>query len=331
MDMIKVAVTELEYRKAQSVFVAAAREGIECICAPSSEADLASAIRDRQAGHAVVGVDTYTGALYDALPRGGVIARFGVGHDGIDKELATRKGLLCTNTPGVLNDSVAEYAIALLIAAARHLPTVAGTTLQGQWSPLVGRELQGKTLAVIGCGAIGQRVAHIAARGLAMNVVGCEVAAVDPRLLMERYGFSLIRAEFAEAVASADYVSLHIPSQPATMHFMNASRLAQLSPCAWLINTARGAIVDEAALYDGLAAGKLGGAAMDVFENEPYRPVSAGKDLRTLGNVIMTSHVGSSTQEACDRMAVEALRNIRLACAGKIDQMNLLNPAACRK
>jgi len=331
MVMIKVAVTELEYRKAKGVFAAASREGIECICAPEGEADLAGAIRDHQAGHAIVGVDTYTGALYDALPRGGVIARFGVGHDGIDKELATRKGLLCANTPGVLNDSVAEYAIALLMAAARHLPAVAGTTLQGQWSPLVGRELQGKTLAVIGCGAIGRRVAQIAARGLAMNVVGCEVVPVDDRMLKERFGFARIGMHFAEAVAGADYVTLHIPSQPATMHFMNAERLAQLPSRAWLINTARGAVVDEAALYDVLAAGKLGGAALDVFENEPYRPVSAGKDLRTLGNVIMTPHVGSSTQEACDRMAAGALRNIRLACAEKFDEMNLLNPAACRK
>ena len=106
--MIKVAVTELEYRKAKGVFASAAGEGIECICARPGEADLAGAIRDHQAGHAIVGVDTYSQALYDALPRGGVIARFGVGHDGIDKSLATARGLFCTNTPGALNDSVAE-------------------------------------------------------------------------------------------------------------------------------------------------------------------------------------------------------------------------------
>ena len=302
--MIKVAVTELEYRKAEGVFTAAAGDGIECVSAPSDEAGLAGLIRE---------------------------ARFGVGHDGIDKALATRQGLMCTNTPGVLDDSVAEHAVALMLAAARHVPAVARATVEGRWSPIVGRELKGKTLAVIGCGAIGRRVAQIAARGLGMRVVGCEVAEVDAGLLKERYGVERVCKEFAEAVREADYVSLHIPALPATAHFMSAERLGRLADHAWLINTARGAVVDEAAVYDALAAGKLGGAALDVFEREPYEPVAAGKDLRVLKNVILTPHVGSSTQEACDRMAAEALRNIRLACAGKYEEMNLLNPVACKR
>jgi len=321
----------LEYRKAQSVFAAAASEGIECSSAPTGEAELAKLIGERGIGHAIVGVAAYTGGLYEALPSGGVIARFGVGHDGINKELATRKGLMCTNTPGVLDDSVAEHAVGLMMAAARHVPALVRATLQGQWSPMVGRELKGKTLAVIGCGAIGRQVAQIATRGLSMRVVGCEVAEVDADLLKERYGVERVCKEFGEAVAGADYVSMHIPALPATAHFMNAKRLGQMAGHAWLINTARGAVVDEAALYDALAAGRLGGAALDVFEREPYEPMAAGKDLRTLNNVIMTPHVGSSTQEACDRMATEALRNIRLACAGKYEEMDLLNPAVGKR
>lgn len=329
--MIKVAVTELEYRKAQAVFAGAAKDGIECFSVPTAEADLAKAIKEHGAGHVIVGVDAYKGPLYETLPRGGVIARFGVGHDGVNKELATNHGLFCTNTPGALTDSVAEHTIALLAGAARHVPTVTRTTAQGQWAPIVGRELQGKTLAVIGCGPIGRRAAQIAAIGLRMKVVGCEVAPVDAASLMNEFGFASICKDFGEAVTGADYVSLHIPSVPATAHFINTNRLAMLAPHAWLINTARGAIVDESALYDALAAGRLGGAALDVFECEPYQPAAPGKDLRRLGNVIMTPHVGSSTQEACDRMAADALQNIRLACAGRFDEMSLLNPAVCRK
>ncbi|HSW46873.1 MAG TPA: NAD(P)-dependent oxidoreductase [Phycisphaerae bacterium] len=325
--MIKVAVTELEYRKAQSVFSAASKDGIECLPAPTADADLAAFVRKQGAQHVIVGVDVYAGPLYDALPRGGVIARFGVGHDGVNKELATQNGLFCTNTPGVLDDSVAELAIALMLIAARHMAAVTRTTADGQWTPRVGRELLGKTLAIIGCGAIGRRVAQIAARGLGMNVVGCEPAQIDARAMSERFGFTRICKDFAESVAGADYVSLHIPSLPATAHFMNADRLARIAPQTWLVNTARGAVVDEAALYDALAAGRLGGAALDVFEREPYQPVQPGKDLRTLNNVVMTPHVGSSTQEACDRMAAAALNNIRLACAGQLDGLNLLNPA----
>ncbi len=325
--MIKVAVTDLEHRKAQGIFAAAGREGFECFPAPPGEEALARAIREQGAAHAIVGVEAYRGPLYEALPRGGVLARFGVGHDGIDKNAATAHGLFCTNTPGALNDSVAEHTIALLTAAARHLAAVTRTTSQGQWAPCVGRELQGKTLAVIGCGPIGRRVAQIAARGLNMKVVGCEVAAVDVEELRKVFGFSRICKEFPEAVAGANYVSLHIPSLPTTAHFMNSSRLVLLDRHAWLINTARGAVVDEAALYDVLARGGIAGAALDVFEREPYEPVAPGKDLRTLGNVILTPHVGSSTQEACDRMAAQALRNIRAACAGRFEEMDLLNPA----
>ena len=174
-SMIRIAVTEHEYEKASDVFTLAVEDGFECVSVPGREADLAEAVRTHAARHVIVGVETYSDSLYDALPKGGVIARFVIGHDGIDKDLATRKGLLCTNTPGVLNDSVAEYTITLILAAARRLPVLARAMRRDQWSPMVGGELRSKTLAVIGCGAIGKRVAQIAAFGLSMNVVGCEI------------------------------------------------------------------------------------------------------------------------------------------------------------
>ena len=324
--MIRIAVTELEYKKAKDVFQAARATGMECIGVPADEPELAKAIVSSGIQHAIVGIKRYSGPLYSALPKGGVLARFGVGHDGIDKDLATQQGILCANTPGALDDSVAECAIALIVAAARHIPLVTSQVRQGQWSPRVGIELNGKTLAVIGCGGIGRRVAEIASRGFGMNVIGCEVAGMDEARLKEQFGFSAITADYSGAVAAADFVSIHIPSLPATRHFINAQRLARLPSHSWLINTARGAVLDENALFDAVSAGQVGGAVLDVFENEPYQPVRADKDLRCLDRVIMTPHIGSSTQEACNRMAAQALENIRLATAGRFGEMNLLNP-----
>jgi len=324
--MIRVAVTELEYRKAEPLFVRAAQDGCECVPALAEEAALAAAIGERSIRHVILGVEKYAGLLYQALSPGGVIARFGVGHDGVDKSQATARGLLCTNTPGALDDSVAEHAINLLFAAARRTVGQAADLRAGKWAPQLGFELKGRTLAIIGCGTIGRRVGQIAARGLGMKVVGCEVAQVDVPRLQQEFGFASVVNDFMEAVRGAAFVSLHIPSLPETRHFLNADRLRLLPAGCWVVNTARGALVDETALFEALAGGRLGGAALDVFEREPYAPVAPGKDLRTLDNVVMTPHISSTTREACDRMASRALRNIQLAEAGKHKEMDLLNP-----
>jgi lactate dehydrogenase-like 2-hydroxyacid dehydrogenase len=325
--MIKVLVTDLEYDKSPGIFAAAAEHGVECLRAPGEENALAAAVRDHGASHVIVGVARYIGPLYDALPAGGVIARYGVGHDGIDKERATTRGLYCVNTPGVLDDSVAEMTLALLLAAARHVERHAEAVRSGEWSPSLGAELRDKTLAVIGCGAIGCRVAAKATFGFSMNVVGCKRDLAEVESLQVRYGFARIENDFAQVVEDADYVSLHIPSTVQTRHFIDCERLALMPKRTWLINTARGAVVDESALYDALSAGFLGGAALDVFEYEPYQPVTPDKDLRTLSNVIMTPHIGSSTREACARMAARALENVQLAEAGRPHEMDLLNLA----
>ncbi len=329
--MLTVAVTEPEFRKAKARFASAAAEGCDCFCAPAGEAGLARVIGVKGIRHVIIGVERYNGALYQALRPGAVIARFGVGHDGVDKPQATANGLLCTNTPGALDDSVAEHTINLLFAAARETVSQATRLQKGEWGPVMGSELRGKTLAVIGCGAIGRRVAQIAAHGLGMKVVGCEVATMDLQRMKDEFGFATVVAEFGKAVKEADFVSLHIPSLPETRHFLNGERLRLLPSRCWVMNTARGAVVDEAALFDALSGGRLAGAALDVFEREPYEPITPGKDLRTLGNVIMTPHISSSTREACDRMAGRALRNSQLAEAGKYDEMDLLNPEVLEK
>jgi len=318
----RVLVTESEYRKAEASFVEA--RGLEFRRAPDAEAELAAAIRSTNASAVVVGPRSYTGLLYDALPRGGVIARFGVGHDGIDKARATAAGLFCTNTPGVLSQSVAEHTMLLVAAAARALVPMATDLARQVWAPVMGVELQGRTLAIVGCGSIGRSVARIASLGYGMRVVGCSRPDVPPPGALEH--FARVTNDFASAVRDADFVSLHLPAGPDTLRWIIRERLAHLGERCWLINTARGSLVDEAALFDALAGLRLPGAALDVFTREPYEPVEGGGDLRSLPNVILTPHVGSNTVEANRRMAERALRNIALAEAGAFAEMDLVNP-----
>ena len=321
-----VVVGETEFRKAEVVF--SSTPGLRCIPAPAAEEEFVAIVRSHGAQHAVVGVQPYRDALYAALPKGGVVARFGVGHDGIDKIKATAAGLFCTNTPGVLDESVAEHTITLILAASRHfVPLASGLHERSVWTSKMGREVSGKTLAVIGVGAIGRATARMAAFGLGMRVVGCARVTPLNNEVMDRHGIAVATSDFEAAVRDADYVSLHIPATDDNRHFINRGRLAMLPSHAWLINTARGAVVDEKALYNSLAASEIGGAALDVFEREPYVPADPAKDFRKLDNVILTPHMGSNTMEANRRMAERALLNIRLAEAGEYRSMDLLNPS----
>jgi phosphoglycerate dehydrogenase-like enzyme len=317
----KVLVTELEYRKAERSFVSA--PGLECLRVPDAEGDLAAAIRETRASYVIVGPRTYSGPLYDALPAGGVIARFGVGHDGIDKTKATAARLLCTNTPGVLDQSVAELTMLLVGAAARRLPTLSATMTRHVWEPAIGEELQGKMLAIIGCGSIGRAVARIATLGYGMHVIGCTRPGSPPPAALDH--FAEVTNDFAVAVHDADFVSLHLSSTRDNLRWLDGERLSLLGERSWLINTARGWMVDEAALFTALVEHRLAGAALDVFAEEPYVPAPGG-DLRSLPNVILTPHVGSNTAAANRRMAERALQNIAFAERRAFAEMDLINP-----
>lgn len=307
-----VIVTETEFAKAEQVFTSAT--DLRCVASPAGEGELAAAIRAAGARFAIVGIQTYRDALYSALPRGGVIARFGVGHDGIDKAMATRGDILCSNTPGVLDQSVAELTILLIAAAARNLTALDRRMKGGVWAPQPGAELSGKTLAVIGSGRIGNTVARMAGAGFGMTV--------------RRGGRG---DDFGMTVRDADFVSLHMTGTADNRRFLNRERLAMIPRHAWLINTARGNVVDEAALYEALAGRRLAGAALDVFEVEPYEPEDSASDLRTLPNVILTPHIGSHTAEASRRIAERALHNVRLAAAGDLAAMDLVNPEVLQR
>jgi phosphoglycerate dehydrogenase-like enzyme len=196
------------------------------------------------------------------------------------------------------------------------------------WEPETGVELQGKTIAIIGCGAIGRAVARIAFLGYGMHVVGFSKPVSLPSAALEH--FRVVTNDYAAAVRNADFVSLHIPAGGSNAQFMNRERLALVGKRAWLINTARGSVVDEHALFDALAEGRLGGAALDVFTQEPYAPLEGSGDLRSLANVILTPHVGGNTLEANHRIAERALQNIALAEAREFARMDLLNPDVLR-
>lgn len=322
MTLPVVLVAASEFWKAEAVFNAA--PDVRCVAAPGDEAVLAEAVREFGARHVIVGSAPYGGVLYQVLPRGSVIARFGQGYDNLDLRQATDAGLLCTNTPGVLHDSVAELTMALLLTAARHVASFDRELHDRQWRPRMATELRGKVIAVLGCGRIGRTVARIAAAGFGMRVVGWSRAGSKNAAAL--VDFADVTADLSAAIRSADFVTLHLPATPETTHLINPERLSWFLPHAWLINTARGAVVDEIALYDALVDGRLGGAALDVFAREPYVLVDPARDLRTLENVILTPHVGSSTIDASRRMAEAALHNIALAEAGNFGAMNLLNP-----
>jgi len=316
-----VLVTDTEYRKGEDRFTAATR--FQCRSVPAGEQELAAAVRDFQARYVIVGGRQYTGPLYDALPAGGVIARFGVGYDGIDRARATAARLLCTNTPGVLDQSVAEHTMLLIAAASRRLTSALDAMAGDAWNVPAGQDLHGKRLAVIGCGGIGRAVARIAAAGYGMSVVGCtRPGAPAPKAIDY---FEYVTNDFSAAVRGADFVSLHMPARPDTIAFINRERLALLSDRAWLINTARGAVVDEPALFESLAARRIAGAALDVFAREPYVPTHGSGDLRSLPNVILTPHVGSNTVESNRHTAERALQNVQFADDGQLERMDLIN------
>lgn len=324
MDALHIVVTEPEYIKAKAFFDQL-RDLSVVVTAPAEKA-LAAGIRDHEAQAAILGVECYTRGLYAALPRGGVISRFGVGYDGIDLEKATAAGLLVTNTPGVLEDAVAEHALALMLGLYRNLARFVLDMAAGAWSPRPGLELRGRTLAVIGCGTIGRRVARIARQGFGMHVVAMDTRSLDADELHRVWGIESLTASFDEAVQAADVISLHVPSNAATRHLVCARTLSAMPASAVLVNTSRGAVVDENALFDALAAGRLGGAALDVFEVEPYAPRDPERDLRTLPNVLLTPHVSSGTVEACARVAAASVDNVRSGLAADYAALSLLNP-----
>ncbi len=257
--------------------------------------------------HALI-VRSETRVTADLLTRGPnlrVIARAGTGVDNIDVHAATRRGIAVMNAPGANTVSAAEHAMGLLLAQARHIPWAAEAMRRGEWDRkrFEGTELRGKTIGIVGLGRIGGHVAQLA-RAFGMHVVGH-----DPYLSPERAAeLQLKLLPLDQLLGQADVVTLHVAHTEQTHHLINAERLKLMKPTAVLVNTARGELVDEAALAEAVREKRIGGAAIDVFAVEP---LPADAPLRKLERVILTPHLAASTAEAQERVSVEICGAVR--------------------
>lgn len=244
--------------------------------------------------------------LLAAAPRLRIVASVSVGYDHIDIAACTRRKVVVTNTPGVLDDTTADLAWALLMAVARRVVEADTWVRSGAWQgwdldQLVGSDVHGKTLGIIGLGRIG--------RGMARRALGFDMRVLYTSRHRAQWEVEKdLRAEFVEMdrlLGEADFVSLHMPLFPETRHLMSEANFAKMKRSAFLINTTRGPVVDEVALAEALVAGKIAGAALDVFEHEP----NVHPALLPLKNVVLTPHIGSASVETRTKMAVMAVEN----------------------
>lgn len=288
---------------------------------PLSREELLERVRDADG---VLGqlTDRIDDAFFAAAPRLRGYANYAVGYDNVDVAAATRHGVPVSNTPDVLTIATAEMAWALLFALARNVVAADAGIRAGiwpGWNPLnaQGIELTGKTLGIFGPGRIGTAMA-LMSRGFSMPVVYC--GGRRPNEILERE-LGAKRLPFAAFLAQSDIISIHAPLTPETRHVFNAAALAAMKPGAVLINTARGPLVDEAALVTALRSGQLRGAGLDVYEFEPR--LAAG--LTELPNVVLTPHTGSATWTAREGMAILAAKNLLAMLTGGVPP-TCLNP-----
>ena len=249
----------------------------------------------------------YTGEVMDACPQLRLIARTGIGVDNVDLAAATARGIVVTNTPDGPTESTAEHTVAMLLALAKRLKQGNANLAEGRWGPrsgvLMGDEVQGKTLGLVGLGRIGRRVAQICRLGLDMRVVG-----YDPFVTpAQGAALGVELHPLARVIAEADFLSLHAPATAETHKLMDAARIGTMKRGSYLLNLARGSLVDEAALLDALDSGHLSGAGLDVFDPEP--PAIASR-LRGHPNVIGTPHMASVTYEGRRRMETMAVERL---------------------
>lgn len=259
--------------------------------------------------------DAINGEVYDAVPSAKIFANYAVGYNNIDVEEAKKRGITVTNTPGVLTETVAEHTMGLLLSIMLRIPEGDRFTRRGDykgWAPmlLLGSDLRGKTLGILGAGRIGQRVAYHASRGFDMNV--CYYDIKQNKDFEKELG-----AEFRETVDAvlqeADVVTVHVPLLDSTRHLINKERLSMMKSSAYLVNSSRGPVIDEKALVEALKAGTIKGAALDVFEDEP----ALAPGLSELENVVITPHIASATEGTRGKMSEIAAQNTLDFLTGK--------------
>jgi glyoxylate reductase len=286
--------------------------------------ELLGAVRGRDALLTML-ADRIDEALLDAAgPQCRCVANYAVGYDNIDVPAATRRSVIVTHTPGVLTETSADTAWALLMSVARRVVEADRFVRSGQWDgwgPLqyLGHDVHGATLGIVGAGRIGSAMAR---RGFGFGMTVLYVSRSDKPEL-DKLGAR--RVELDELLSASDFVALHVPLTDATRHLIGAAQIARMKPSAYLINAARGPVVNEAALVDALRAGRIAGAGFDVYEHEPQ--LTPG--LAALDNVVLLPHLGSATTATRTRMAMLAAGSIVEVLAGRVPA-NALNPEARR-
>lgn len=293
---------------------------------PMARAEVLQRLADKDGLLSMI-TDTVDREMLDHAPRLKVVANHAVGYNNVDVAAATARGIPVTNTPGVLTDATADITLGLILAVGRRMVEGDRRNREGRfryWAPLLflGTEITGKTLGIIGMGRIGRAVVK-RSRGFDMPVIyhsRTRLSAAEEAALGVSY------RSLDALLAEADFVSLHVPLTPATHHLVGAAELGRMRPTAFLINTSRGPVVDEAALVAALQAGAIRGAGLDVYENEP----AMAPGLVALDNAVLLPHVGSATLETRTRMARLAAENLLAALAGA-SPPNCVNPEVLQK
>ncbi|GIX27459.1 MAG: D-glycerate dehydrogenase [Burkholderiales bacterium] len=285
--------------------------------------DLAQRLADKD-GAMVSIVDRIDAALLDKAPRLKAVANIAVGYNNIDVAECTRRGILVTNTPGVLDEATADFTWALLLGAARRLTEAEAYLRDGRWKrwelkQLLGADVHGATLGIIGMGRIGQAVAR-RALGFDMQVLYWNRHRVAPDV-ERRCSATFVSKE--ELLARSDFVTLHCPYTPETHHLIGAAEFKKMKRTAILINAARGGVVDDAALAEALRDGTIAAAGLDVYENEP----NLHPEFLRLKNVVLAPHIASATRSTRLNMAKKAAENL-VAALTRGDPPDLVNPEA---
>ena len=281
--------------------------------APLSEDEMQDALRDYDGVLATLG-DRFSSDVFRkvGMPRCKMLANFGVGYNHIDVDAAKAAGLQVSNTPGAVTDATADIAMTLMLMAARRAGEGERLVRSGEWSgwepsQLLGMHLTGKTVGIVGMGRIGQAVARRSHYGFSMDVKYFSRSVRSVAYPAEHIN------DLKRLVAAVDVVVIAVPGGDDTQHLINADVLAAMQPHAYLINIARGNIVDESALIEALQAGTIGGAGLDVYEFEPSVPQA----LRDLDNVVLLPHLGTSSREVRVDMWLMAVENLKAGVAGE--------------
>jgi glyoxylate reductase len=259
--------------------------------------------------------------LLQAAPKLRIAANVAVGFDNIDVAVCTKRGVVATNTPGVLDETTADFAWTLLMAVARRLGEGEALARSGNWKgwdldQLVGADVWGKTLGIVGFGRIGRAVAARAA-GFQMKVIYTDAVRVPQEV---EKGLKAEYCDFNNLLAESDFISVHVPLLPETRGLFDAPKFSRMKPTAFLINTSRGPVVDEAALVNALESGKIAGAGLDVYENEPFIHPGLKRP-----NVVLAPHIASASLETRTKMACMAAENVTAIFKGQRPP-NMLNP-----